>query len=328
MIRQKLTVGLIATASAFTLTLSPAWAGQRRASRRRRVDRVSRAARQRRRGLILRSIVQRLERRFDLVCGRVELDGQLTVEPAAGRAAFRTRRPAPRRWRRRRRRTRRAAWVRWHRREHEFERRSHGNQRGDGNNHVDSGSARPRDGRPAVGTAVDRRVATPGHGGGVYYPGVIYDPYYAYYYNPYYYGPAYSSYWSPYGYGFGLGYFAYDPFLFGGYGSYSGAYGNGGYGYDPYQGGGGGSYGGSSGSGYRGVGSLRLKVKPSDAQVYVDGYYMGVVDSFDGSFQKLTIEEGAHKVEVKADGYKPVQFDVMVVPGETVTYKGELPRAH
>jgi hypothetical protein len=205
---------------------------------------------------------------------------------------------------------------------------NNGNQRGDGNNRVDSGTARPRDGRQPVGTAVERRGPAPGHGGGVYYPGVIYDPYYSYYYDPFYYGSRYSSYWSPYGYGFGLGYFAYDPFLFGGYGSYSGAYGYGGYGYDPYQAPGGGGYGGSSGSGYRGVGSLRLKVKPADAQVYVDGYFMGVVDSFDGSFQKLTVEEGAHKVEVRSEGYTPVQFDVMVIPGETITYKGELPKIH
>jgi len=28
--------------------------------------------------------------------------------------------------------------------------------------------------------------------------------------------------------------------------------------------------------------ALRLKVKPVDATVYVDGYYVGVVDDFDG----------------------------------------------
>jgi hypothetical protein len=171
---------------------------------------------------------------------------------------------------------------------------------------------------------VDRRGVPPrrGGGGGAYYPGVIYDPYYASYYDPYYYGGRYSSYWSPYGYGFGLGYFAYDPFLFGGYGGYGyGPYAGGyGPGYDPYQGG----YG--SESGYRGVGSIRLKVKPADAQVYVDGYYVGTVDSFDGAFQRLSIEAGAHKVEVRAEGYETVQFDVMVTPGETVTYKGELKR--
>lgn len=198
--------------------------------------------------------------------------------------------------------------------------------------------SRPRDGRDVQGTAVERRGAVRGGGGGgAYYPGVIYDPSYSYFYSPY--SSRYSSYWSPYGYGFGLGYFAYDPFLFGGYGGGPyGGYPSGGYGgYDPYQGSyGQGSYGqggygqggyGSAGQ-YRGVGSIRLRVKPSDAQVYVDGYFTGVVDSFDGAFQRLTIEAGAHKVEVRADGYEPVQVDVMVLPDETITYKGELKRIH
>jgi hypothetical protein len=148
---------------------------------------------------------------------------------------------------------------------------------------------------------------------------VIYDPYYSHYYDPYYYGYGgrYSSYWSPYGYGYGLGYFAYDPFLSHGYGY---GYG-GGYGYESDQ------YGsGGESSRYRGVGSIRLKVKPANAQVYVDGYYTGVVDSYDGAFQRLDVEAGAHKVEVRGEGYEPVQFDVMVTPGETVTYKGELKR--
>lgn len=185
--------------------------------------------------------------------------------------------------------------------------------------------SRPRDGREPQGTAVERRAGRPGGGGGggAYYPGIFYDPYYSnvYYYDPYYGGPyygRYSSYWAPYGYGFGLGYFAYDPYLFGGY-------------YDPYQGGyGQGPYGqgGYGAGGYRGAGAMRLRVKPSNAQVYVDGYYVGLVDSFDGSFQRLSVEDGPHKIEVRAEGYEPVQFDVMIVAGETVTYKGELKRIH
>jgi hypothetical protein len=43
-------------------------------------------------------------------------------------------------------------------------------------------------------------------------------------------------------------------------------------------------------------------------------------------FQRLGVEAGAHKIELKAEGYEPVQFDVMVAPGETVTYKGEMKR--
>jgi hypothetical protein len=69
-----------------------------------------------------------------------------------------------------------------------------------------------------------------------------------------------------------------------------------------------------------------LKIKPRQAQVFVDGYFVGEVDSFDGMFQKLGIESGGHKIEIKADGYEPVQFDVLVTPGETVTYKGEMKR--
>jgi hypothetical protein len=33
-------------------------------------------------------------------------------------------------------------------------------------------------------------------------------------------------------------------------------------------------------------------------------------------------------VEVRAEGYETVQFDVMINPGETVTYKGELKHGH
>ena len=148
---------------------------------------------------------------------------------------------------------------------------------------------------------------------------MIYDPYYyGYgYYDPYY-NRRYSSYWSPFGYGYGLGYFAYDPYMFGG--GYPSGYG----GYGGYESYGGGSYGASQSFGE--VGGIRLKVKPSNAQVYVDGFYVGVIDSFDGMFQKLGIEAGTHKVEVRAEGYESVQFEVMVMPGETVTYKGELKR--
>jgi hypothetical protein len=179
--------------------------------------------------------------------------------------------------------------------------------------------SRPRDGRQPVGEAVARtgRIPNRGNGGidGGYYRG-YYDPYYGGYYNPYY-GFGYGNYGYgrifP-GYGFGLGYF-YDPF---GYG----------YGYEsPYDEYGYGGYGSSYSSSYgrsRGTGQLRLKVKPEHGQVYVDGYYVGEVDNFDGVFQRMPIEAGAHRVEIRAAGFQSVTFDVMVVPGETVTYKGQL----
>ena len=166
--------------------------------------------------------------------------------------------------------------------------------------------SRPRDGRQVTGEAIERGLAPappiagiPIGGGGGYWYGY---PYYGYPYGPWYGG-----------YGYGLGYF-YDPFGYYGYYSpyndygYSSGYGSGRYSY---------------GSG-RSVGQLRLKVNPKHGQVYVDGYFAGEVDNFDGSFQRLSIESGAHKVEIRAEGFETVTFDVMITPGETVTYKGQL----
>ena len=187
--------------------------------------------------------------------------------------------------------------------------------RADGNSGTAPAAApradRPSDGRYPVGQAARR--TRPPYGGGGYYGRP------AWYYRP-------SAF---YGYGaLGLGYFYYDPFWGGytgyGYSPYGGYYGAG-----PYYGGGGyygggyygGGYGGGyesgagsgyAGSGYYGTGNLKLKVKPRDAEVYVDGYYAGLVDDFDGMFQKLELEAGPHRIEVR------------VPTDESVTYRGEL----
>jgi hypothetical protein len=175
--------------------------------------------------------------------------------------------------------------------------------------------ARPRGGQPAVGTPAERRGPIPGRGG----IDVLYLPSSYYYYDPYYLrSRSYGSYWLP-GYGYGLGYFGYDPFFWSNYG-YGAGYGS------PYYGGGGGYSGYAYPTQRYDTGSLRLKVKPADGQVYVDGYFVGVVDSFDGMFQRLSIEAGTHRIEIRAEGYEPVQFEVLVTPGETVTYKGEMIR--
>jgi len=173
--------------------------------------------------------------------------------------------------------------------------------------------SRPRGDRPATGTATQRTGPPPdrNHSGGYY--GRYYDPFYSYYG----YG-LYGSYYYP---GFGLGYgygmpLFYDPW-YDPYGGYGGGHG--------YAGGGGGYY---SGTQYASVdqGKVRLKVKPRNAKVYVDGYFVGDVDQFDGMFQKLSLNGGRHHVEIKADGYETAEFDVMIMPEQTVTYEGELKR--
>ena len=74
------------------------------------------------------------------------------------------------------------------------------------------------------------------------------------------------------------------------------------------------------------TGFLRLKMRPRDAQVYVDGYYVGIVNEFDGVFQRLRLEEGPHRIEVRHPAYLPLELEVLIVTGETVTYQGELYR--
>ena len=72
------------------------------------------------------------------------------------------------------------------------------------------------------------------------------------------------------------------------------------------------------------TGFLRLKVRPRAAEVYVDGYFVGIVNEFDGLFQRLRIEEGTHTVELRHPGYEPLTLDVLIVPGEKVTFEGDL----
>jgi hypothetical protein len=67
-------------------------------------------------------------------------------------------------------------------------------------------------------------------------------------------------------------------------------------------------------------GGVRIQGAPGDAQVFVDGYYVGRVDDFDGAFQKVNLRSGPHRVEVRAPGLAPVTFDVNVAPGQTITY--------
>ena len=52
--------------------------------------------------------------------------------------------------------------------------------------------------------------------------------------------------------------------------------------------------------------SVRLEVTPRDAEVYVDGYHAGIVDDFDGMFQRLRVEPGQHEITLYHDGYRAV----------------------
>jgi hypothetical protein len=73
-------------------------------------------------------------------------------------------------------------------------------------------------------------------------------------------------------------------------------------------------------------GGVRLEVAPRDAAVYVDGYYAGIVDDFDGAWQRVALEPGAHRFEIVSPGLETLTFEVNVRGNETVRYRGNMVR--
>jgi hypothetical protein len=70
-------------------------------------------------------------------------------------------------------------------------------------------------------------------------------------------------------------------------------------------------------------GGVRITEAPRDAQVFADGYYVGIVDDFDGVFQHVNLEAGQHRIEVRARDVEPISFDVYVQPGRTITLRAD-----
>ena len=134
-----------------------------------------------------------------------------------------------------------------------------------------------------------------GHHGGVgHRSGHGYYGRHGYYGGGHHYGLGFS-FGFPYGYGYG-GY--YGPY---GHGPYF--YGN--YYYPPY------SY-------YDGAGAVRLRIEPAQTRVFVDGYYAGIVDDFDGRFQRLRLAPGRHEITLKLDGYRTYRVRVYTPADRTV----------
>ena len=127
-----------------------------------------------------------------------------------------------------------------------------------------------------------------------------YRPYYyrPYYYRPYYYGAYFGPFYSPFYSGFYAGWY---PFY---------AYAQ----YPPYP-----AY-------YYGPAwaSARIEVKPREAQVYLDGYFVGIVDQFDGVFQRLDIPAVEHELTVYLQGYRTYRQKTLFRPGEGYNFKAIL----
>lgn len=124
----------------------------------------------------------------------------------------------------------------------------------------------------------------------------------------------YPYYYYGYGYPRSYAYFGYSPFWYDDY-----YFGYGGYGYL-----GGGYYGPRRAYYDDNRSSVRIQVQPEKATVYVDGYYAGVVDDFNGLFQRLNLSPGRHEVTVRMDGYRTHTWKIYAPSGQTIKLQYDL----
>jgi hypothetical protein len=132
-------------------------------------------------------------------------------------------------------------------------------------------------------------------------------------YRPYYFGRPYYSFRPHLSIGFGLwigdpvpypwGYLGtYRPRVFGYYDSY-------------------GPYATPSVSVYGGV---SFDIRPSEAEVFVDGEYVGTAGMFPPNGAPLTLTPGVHQIGVQLEGFRPMDWSVTIQPGQVVPYRGDL----
>lgn len=71
---------------------------------------------------------------------------------------------------------------------------------------------------------------------------------------------------------------------------------------------------------------LRINVKPKEAAVYVDGYFAGTVDEFDGSFERLHVAPGEHEIVVYLAGYRSMRQKLYLSSNRSRKIDGTLER--
>ena len=69
-------------------------------------------------------------------------------------------------------------------------------------------------------------------------------------------------------------------------------------------------------------GSVRTMVYPKETEVFVDGYYVGIADDFDGS--KLRLDPGPHTISFYLSGHRLYEETVYATDGRTIKIRHEM----
>jgi len=73
---------------------------------------------------------------------------------------------------------------------------------------------------------------------------------------------------------------------------------------------------------------VSFDITPADAEVYVDGGYVGHVSDFGPQSTPLNVTPGRHRVEIRRAGYHPLSFDTDATAGQVIPYQGTMEANH
>ena len=71
---------------------------------------------------------------------------------------------------------------------------------------------------------------------------------------------------------------------------------------------------------------VKVEVTPKQAEVYVDGFYAGLADDFDGVFKHLHTTPGGHAITLHLDGYRTVTEHIYASPDSTYKVRDTMER--
>ncbi len=148
------------------------------------------------------------------------------------------------------------------------------------------------------------------------YYGNVYVRPYGWSYRPYYFSAPYYSFrpWFSIGFGFSVGYPVPYPY------TYLGTYRPRVYGYYDD------SYAYNATPSVSVYGGVSFDIQPSDADVWVDGEYVGTVGTFTPYGEPLTLTPGQHRIVVQREGFRAMEWDATIEPGQVIPYRGQMQR--
>ena len=76
---------------------------------------------------------------------------------------------------------------------------------------------------------------------------------------------------------------------------------------------------------YMPYGGVTFDIEPRDAELWIDGEYIGRASDYSYNDPPLTLVAGSHYVELRSRYGRPLAFDITVIPGQVIPYQGSLP---